>query len=62
MPDEPKAEPKAKKAEPTLVQLRHESDVGDFVLTIGDTSYVVSGGVVLVAPEHVEAARLAGFR
>jgi hypothetical protein len=47
-------------AEPVTMQ--HESDGSSYTLTIGETEYEVTGGVVTVAAEHFEAAHQAGFR
>ena len=63
LPEQPKAA-KAEKAKPaakSTITLKHDGIPGD-LLSIGETNYPVSEGMVEVAPEHLEAALQAGFR
>lgn len=56
-----KAAEKAEPAAKATIWLTHDGDPGD-LLSIGESVYPVSEGMVEVAPEHLEAALQAGFK
>ena len=44
------------------IRMRHETNAATTTLAIGTTMYSVTDGLVVVDPDHVDAAMQAGFR
>jgi len=48
-------------ADDPMVKMQHATDTGDYMLSIGEDSYPVTGGAVEVPASQVAAAEAAGF-